>query len=155
MAASDAEPEGVAAPGFHRPQGRLRSAVGWGSRAARHAIGRCRRRGDRGVAGLGVRRRAAPRRRAHRQQRRPALARRRCRPGRPRRQRLRGHRDRAPRGRRGGAAGRPVVLHGVGRALGPDEADGAGAVAPRGHPVPAGRAADHRLRPLRDAPDAG
>ena len=39
--------------------------------------------------------------------------------------------------------------------LGPDEADRAGAVAPGRDPVPAGRAADHRLRPVRDDAVAG
>ena len=64
---------------------------------------------------------------------------------------LRGRRDRAAGLGGGRALRRPVVLDGRRRPLGPDEADRAGAVAPGRHPVPAGRAADHRLRPVRDA----
>ena len=67
---------------------------------------------------------------------------------------LRGGRDRATDDGRGRGVRGPVVLDGDRGPLGPDEADRARAVAPRGDAVPAGRAADHRLRPDRPAAHA-
>ena len=87
---------------------------------------------------------------AHRPQRRaarPAGSRHAAAPVQLERRGLRGRRDRAPVVRRGRALRRPVVLDGPGGPLGPDEADGARALAPGRDPVPPGRAADHRVRP--------
>ena len=106
---------------------------------------------------VGVRRRAAARRRAHggqcaapqpfwpyagcaRSRRRRAAR------GEPARGGLRGRRDGAAHDGRGGAVRRHVVLDGPGGPLGPDEADGPGAVPPGADPVPARRPADHRLQ---------
>ena len=96
------------------------------------------------LPGLGVRRRAAARRRAHRPQRR-ARGRR---PGRrpAARRRLRGGRDRAADHRGGRAAGRPVVLDGAARHLGRGQADRARAALAGHDAVPAGRDRGHRLQ---------
>ena len=85
--------------------------------------------------------------------RRPAGSERRRSRRRARRRGLRGGRDRAAGRRRRGALRRPVVLDGQRGPLGPDEADRPRAGTPRGDALPAGRPADHRLRPVRVAAD--
>ena len=151
---ADAAPEGAApagrdraAPGVRRPHRRPPRPA----RPARRGRGR---RGHRRVPAVGVRRRAAAGRGPHA---RPGPS---CRGGARRAGQaggrgLRGGGDRAARLGGRGALRRPVVLDGLRGPLGADEADRAGAVAPGRHPVPAGRAADHRLRPDGDAAVAG
>ena len=139
---ADAEPEGAAPARRHRAAPGLRRPDRRAARPARPALGRGRRRGQRRVPALGVRRRAAVGRGPHAD---PGGQ-----PGRAdgagaaRGGRLRGGGDREAGLGGGGALRRPVVLDDLPGSLGADEADGAGAGAPDGDPVPAGRAADRR-----------
>ncbi len=100
---------------------------------------------------VAVRRHRAVERHPHADQRGAAPGRHRRWPSAPLQDHRRGRRDlrdRDPHPGRGGAAGRHVVLDGDGEPLAADEADGAGAQPSGQHPVPVGRPADHRVRPL-------
>jgi hypothetical protein len=103
---------------------------------------------DRRQPRVGVRRRAAARRRADGAERRPARWAPR-RPGGAAGRGLRGGRDRAPHLGGGRAARRPVLLDGAARHLGHRQVDGAGAALAGVDEVPAGRDPDHRLQRLR------